>query len=230
MDTVKKTRTYRLGDSTLTLVFGDITKSDASVVVSSDDYYLSMGGGVSAAILRAGGEAIALDAAKKVPAQLGDVVVTTAGELPADYVFHAVTIGPHGTRKTPDEIVTNTVRKCLQLLEVMGLRSIAFPAIGTGAAHLPLEDVAASMAKVIGAFTKETKLALAIELYLMDRFGKRSDVEYACFFEEFAQRVPSARPATTLAPASRVTKVEAATSPEDDQKQRKNRLLAAAGG
>jgi O-acetyl-ADP-ribose deacetylase (regulator of RNase III) len=225
----KKTRTYGLGHSTLTLVFGDITKSEASVVVSSDDYYLSMGGGVSAAIRRAGGEAIALDAAKKVPAQLGDVVVTTAGDLPADYIFHAVTIGPHGTRKTADEIVTRAVRKCLQLLEVMGLRSIAFPAIGTGAAQLPLEDVAASMAKVIAAFTTETKLALAIELYLMDRFGKRSDVEYACFFEEFSQRVPNARPAAALAPASRSTSVPAPASPEDVEKQRKNHVRVLVG-
>lgn len=89
-------RTYRFGQSSLTLEFGDITSSDAEILVSSDDYMLTMGGGVSAAIRRAGGEAIILDASKKIPAELGDVVVTTAGALPAKHVFHAITIGVHG--------------------------------------------------------------------------------------------------------------------------------------
>jgi O-acetyl-ADP-ribose deacetylase (regulator of RNase III) len=54
---VSAIRTYQLGKSQLTLRFGDITGSDAQVLVSSGDCYLSMGGGVSAAILSAGGNA-----------------------------------------------------------------------------------------------------------------------------------------------------------------------------
>jgi O-acetyl-ADP-ribose deacetylase (regulator of RNase III) len=111
-------RTYQFGCSRLTIEFGDITTSTAQVLVSSDDYYLSMGGGVSASILRAGGQAIALDAAKKVPAVLGDVVVTTAGSLPAQYIFHAITIGPLGSDKTPKEIIRQTTSRCMQTLEV----------------------------------------------------------------------------------------------------------------
>lgn len=91
--TMNEQRTYQFGKSRLTLCFGDITNSDAQVIVSSGDYYLTMGGGVSAAILKAGGNSIALDASKKVPAEVGDVVVTNAGTLAAQYVFHAVTIG-----------------------------------------------------------------------------------------------------------------------------------------
>src|SRR5215208_23291 len=101
-------RAYQFGKSQLTLEFGDITTSTAQVLVSSDDYYLSMGGGVSASILQAGGDAIALDAAKKVPAALGDVVVTTAGSLPAQYVFHAVTIGADDSTISPREIIRQT--------------------------------------------------------------------------------------------------------------------------
>ena len=74
-------RIYKFGNSKLILRFGDITNTDSHVIVSSDDYYLSMSGGVSAAILRAGGNEIALDAAKKVPSKLGNVVITTAGRL-----------------------------------------------------------------------------------------------------------------------------------------------------
>ena len=50
-------RTYQVGASTLSLEFGDITGSKADVLVSSDDSYLTMGGGVSAAIRRAAGQA-----------------------------------------------------------------------------------------------------------------------------------------------------------------------------
>jgi len=72
-------RTYRVGASTLSLQLGDITESKADVLVSSDDCDLTMGGGVSAAIRRRAGQGILLEVAKKIPAKLGDVVVTGAG-------------------------------------------------------------------------------------------------------------------------------------------------------
>ena len=90
---MEKRRTYHVGKSTLTLEFGDITSSKADVLVSSDDCYLTMGGGVSAAIQQAAGQSILLEVAKKIPAKLGDVVVTGAGSLSAKHVFHAITIG-----------------------------------------------------------------------------------------------------------------------------------------
>src|SRR3954453_49840 len=110
-------RKYRIGKSQLTLIFGDITTSKADVIVSSDDYMLSMGGGVSAAIRKAAGEALIHDVAKLIPRKLGDVAVTTAGALPAKYVFHAVTIGPN--TKAPVEVIKQTTRCCLDLLAAL---------------------------------------------------------------------------------------------------------------
>src|SRR5689334_13863627 len=113
-------RIYEFGPSRqLAIVFGDIATSSAEVLVSSDDYYLSMGGGVSATILRLGGEAIARDAAKRVPLRVGDVVVTTAGNLPAKYVFHAVTTSPPGVMRSEerlDNVVEQLTRRCMELL------------------------------------------------------------------------------------------------------------------
>src|SRR5262245_19087948 len=114
-------RTYRFGKSQLTLEFGSITTSTAQVLVSSDDYYLSMGGGVSASILKAAGNAIALDAAKKVPAALGDVVATTAGSFPAQYIFHAITRGPDSSTMSPKEIIRQTTNRCLRILDSLRL-------------------------------------------------------------------------------------------------------------
>ena len=118
-------RTYRFGKANLTVEFGDITTSKAEIIVSSDDNYITMGGGVSGSILRAGGQEILLDAAKKVPAQLGDVVVTTAGGLNAQYIFHAITIGPG--EKALEQVLESAISRCFELLTVLGLNSIAFP-------------------------------------------------------------------------------------------------------
>src|SRR5580704_10350233 len=145
-----KNRSYQFGRSRLTIEFGDITSSKAQVIVSSDDYYITMGGGVSASILRAGGQEIMIDASKKVPAKLGEVIVTTAGRLQAQYVFHAITIEQYADRGgVAKDIVRNSVSRCFDLLDALGLNSIAFPAIGTGVARFSYEDVAVEMADVV---------------------------------------------------------------------------------
>ena len=74
-------RQYIFNQSILTVKFGNILESQSEVIVSSDDCYVSMGGGVSRAILKEGGLGIKSDAKKMVPVSLGDVVVTTAGSL-----------------------------------------------------------------------------------------------------------------------------------------------------
>ena len=152
-DEASKSREYRFGNCSLTLEFGDITSSQANVIVSSDDYRLTMGGGVSAAIRRAGGEAVMFDAAKKVPANIGDVIVTTAGNLSAAYIFHAITIGPQGHDKDPRSVLEMTTQRCFELLNTLGLNSIALPAIGAGLAGFSYEDVAIQMAEhIVGIF------------------------------------------------------------------------------
>ena len=116
---------------------GSVLDVSAEVVVSSDDYLLTMGGGVSAAIRMAAGNALVLDASKAVPRKAGDVVVTTAGALPARYVFHVVTIGPQqweDPNVVPDvaDLVRRASRTCLDLMQPLQVRSIVFPALGTG--------------------------------------------------------------------------------------------------
>ena len=116
-DETSEHRDYQFGNCTLTLEFGDITSSQADVIVSSDDYMLTMRGGVSAAIRRVGGEAVMIDAAKKTPANLGDVIVTTAGNLHAAYVFHAITIGPHGRAEDPKSVLKKTMQRCFEPIQ-----------------------------------------------------------------------------------------------------------------
>src|SRR6185503_15737799 len=121
------------------VVTGDITKQDADAIVNAANSTLLGGGGVDGAIHRGGGPAI-IEACREIrrtthPDGLptGEAVITTAGELPAQHVIH--TVGPiygrHAGRE--EELLAGCYRNSLQLALANDLRSIAFPAISTGA-------------------------------------------------------------------------------------------------
>src|SRR5262245_10541080 len=108
-------KTYQVNQSTLRLRVGDICSSRADVLVSSDDYMLSMGGGVSYALRSAGGSSIETEARKMVPAKAGDVDVTTAGKLHARYIFHAIAIGEWNQQISKEIIVRQATQRALHL-------------------------------------------------------------------------------------------------------------------
>jgi O-acetyl-ADP-ribose deacetylase (regulator of RNase III) len=184
-------RVYQIAGNQLTIDVGSVLDISAEVVVSSDDYQLSMGGGVSAAIRAAAGTAVVLDAAKAVPREAGDVVVTTAGALPSRYIFHVVTVGPRQQedRDSVTEVVRHATRSCLALMQPLGVHSIVFPAIGTGTAGYPIEASAAAMAEVINDVLGQSSWQLHVSIMLMSR-TLASPMEYLAFYEEFARRVP----------------------------------------
>ena len=131
----------------LRLVIGDITKIRVDVIVNAANSALRAGGGVDGAIHRAGGPAIQRELdeirAKSGGCPTGSAVVTTAGALPAQYVTHAV--GPiyqDGRHGEPDQLAS-CYRKCLELAEDRGARTVSFPAISTGAYGYPAEEAAA---------------------------------------------------------------------------------------
>jgi O-acetyl-ADP-ribose deacetylase (regulator of RNase III) len=197
-------RTYHIADSQLTIDFGSVLDVPAEVVVSSDDFLLTMGGGVSAAIRMAAGNALVLDAAKAVPREAGDVVVTTAGALSARYVFHVVTIGSGHSEEpstTPDvaNLVRRATRTCLDLMRPLGVRSIVFPALGTGSAGYPIEASAAAMAEVINDVLRQTDWQRGVSIMLMSR-TLASPMQYVAFYEEFARRVPLVAAYQTMQP------------------------------
>jgi O-acetyl-ADP-ribose deacetylase (regulator of RNase III) len=91
---IERVTNYKLNNSIFRISYGDITKFKVDAIVSSDDNYLSLGGGggVSAAILEDGGPDISKDAIKRVLLRVGEVAVTTTGNLPVKYIFYANTI------------------------------------------------------------------------------------------------------------------------------------------
>jgi O-acetyl-ADP-ribose deacetylase len=139
----------------LRLLTGDITKLRVDAIVNAANSDLRGGGGVDGAIHRAGGSVIMreLDGirASESGCPTGSAVMTGAGALPAQYVFHAV--GPiyrDGLHGEPEQLAS-CYRKCLELAEQHGVRSISFPAISTGAYGYPLEEAAAVALETIAS-------------------------------------------------------------------------------
>jgi O-acetyl-ADP-ribose deacetylase len=131
---------------TLRLVVGDITLLPADAIVNAANSTLAGGGGVDGAIHRAGGPAIMreLDAIreKQGGCPTGGAVVTTAGLLPARYVFHAVGPVYRGGEQGEAELLASCYRTCLQLACERSISSISFPSISTGAYGYPLREAA----------------------------------------------------------------------------------------
>lgn len=164
---MNESKTYICNKSHVTIKEGDILNSTCDVIVSSDNIGLQMSVGVSRKIHEAAGAAIDIDLDKTPNVDLGDVVVTTAGDLPQRYVFHCIADKRSSVRgDTIIPIVINrAVAKCLQLMPLLGTYSIAFPAIGTGAVGLSTQKVAQSMLQVLAEHLNMTNHSLQIEIF-----------------------------------------------------------------
>jgi O-acetyl-ADP-ribose deacetylase (regulator of RNase III) len=184
----KISREYSINNSLYKIQFGDITTSDSDVIVSSDDYHLTMTAGVAAAILSKTGEAIKIDAKKHIPAKVGEVVVTTAGNLPNKYVFHGITIG--GNTLPFLEIVYEIVQNSFSFLDSLNLSSIAFPVVGTGTARFKFSDVAIIMSELIIHNLNKRIRPIGVSLYLYDEGESKIDPltgkerDFNIFFDE----------------------------------------------
>ena len=138
---------------------GDITRIEADAIVNAANSQLAGGGGVDGAIHRAAGPEIMRELsairAKIGRCPPGDAVVTSAGRLPARFIFHAV--GPiyRNGEQGEAEQLASCFRVCLRLAHEHELRSIAFPAISTGVYGYPLEKAAQVAIKEIRSFLGE---------------------------------------------------------------------------
>lgn len=137
---------------TITAVHGDITKQKVDAVVNPANTAMRGGGGADGAIHRAGGAAILRDCVKRFPDGLatGDAGWTTAGDLPARWVIH--TVGPnHNAGQRDRSLLESCYRRSLEVADELGVRTIAFPLISTGAYGWPRWDAVAAAIETIAA-------------------------------------------------------------------------------
>jgi len=152
---------FRIGKTKIRIIKGDITELTTEAIVNAANISLMGGGGVDGAIHRKGGSRI-LEDCKRIrkiewPEGLptGKAVITTGGNLKAKHVIH--TIGPiwRGGEFGEPELLEEAYRNSLKLAVSKGLRSIAFPAISTGAYGYPLASAAKITLKSLEKFLKK---------------------------------------------------------------------------
>ena len=121
----------------------DVTRLEVDAIANAANTHLAHGGGVAAAISRAGGPEVQRESGEKAPIGLGEAVETTAGAMPARWVIHAATMELGGP--TSAEIIERSTRSALAKAEELGCRSVALVAFGTGVGGFPLDEAAELM-------------------------------------------------------------------------------------
>jgi O-acetyl-ADP-ribose deacetylase (regulator of RNase III) len=157
------------------VVLGDLTQQEVDAIVNAANPTLLGGGGVDGAIHRAGGPAILAECRTLGGCEPGDAKATGGGDLPARYVFHAV--GPiwHGGDAGEPELLASVHRRAIELAAEHDCRSVAFPAISTGAYGYPVE-----LAAPVAVAATEEALAAHPEVELA-RFVFRDDATLAAY-------------------------------------------------
>src|SRR5712672_4418492 len=151
---------------------GDLTEMDTDAIVNAANNDLVLGAGVAGAIRRKGGEEIQreCDAIGSIP--LGFAAITSGGNLKARHVIHAASMGL-GSLTTADTLRTST-QHSLRLASERGLKSIAFPAVGTGIAGFPMKECAEIMLQEAAQHLKNGTSLENIYFVLFDRDACRT--------------------------------------------------------
>jgi O-acetyl-ADP-ribose deacetylase (regulator of RNase III) len=146
---------------------GDLTDADVDAIVNAANNDLMLGGGVAGAIRARGGPAIAQECGRIGPIALGEAAITGAGRLRARHVIHAASMRL-GESTSPANLRAAT-RNSLMRADENSLKSIAFPAIGTGIAGFPIERCAQLMLEEVRAHLGGPTTLERIDFVLFDR-------------------------------------------------------------
>ena len=155
-------------DPRIAVVQADITKLDVDAIVNAANTSLLGGGGVDGAIHRAAGSELLAECRLLNGCATGDAKVTKGYRLPARYVIHAV--GPvwSGGRRGEQDLLASCYRRSLEEAARLGVETVAFPAISTGAYGYPSELAARTAAREIHRFLSDHALPKKVLLVAFD--------------------------------------------------------------
>ena len=122
---------------------GDLAEAAVDAIVNAANTALKLGAGVAGAIRERGGPSIQEECDRIGPIPLGEAAITGGGALPARFVIHAATMDLGG--ETSEEALRGATRRCLEIALEHGLRSVAFPALGTGTGGFSMQRCAELM-------------------------------------------------------------------------------------
>lgn len=133
--------------SKVILMEGDLTEMDADAIVNAANNDLQHGGGVAGAIRRKGGAIIQEESNEIGSIPVGGAAITSGGKLKARYVIHAASMQLGG--RTTGRALRSSTAHSLRIAAEKGLKTIAFPAVGTGIAGFPMEECAEIMLREV---------------------------------------------------------------------------------
>jgi O-acetyl-ADP-ribose deacetylase len=150
---------------------GDLTERDTNAIVNAANNDLILGGGVAGAIRRKGGEEIQRECDEIGSIPVGYAAITTGGKLKARFVIHAASMELGG--KTTANSLRSSTAHCLKIANERGLKSIAFPAVGTGIAGFPLKECAEIMLREAAQHLRGETSLETVHFVLFDDAAKR---------------------------------------------------------
>ena len=118
----------------------DITTLEVDAIANAANTELLHGGGVAAAIARAGGPDVDAESRARAPIGLGEAVETSGGAMPCRWVIHAATMELGGP--TSADVIRRATASTLARADALGARSLALVAFGTGVGGFPIDEAA----------------------------------------------------------------------------------------
>ena len=135
---------------------GDIAGQSADALVNAAGTSLEMGSGVAGALRRGGGEQVNQEAKAKGPVDLGDVAVTDAYDLDAEYVIHAAAMPHYGDGQATAESIEDATRNSLEAADDRACKSLVIPALGCGVAGFDLAEGARIIGTELASYQPDT--------------------------------------------------------------------------
>lgn len=164
---------------------GDITDMEVDAIVNAANNDLILGAGVAGAILRKGGQTIQEECNEIGSIPVGYAAITGAGKLKARYVIHAASMGLGDVPTTSKTLRTSTAHS-LRLAAEHKLKTIAFPAIGTGVSGFPMDECAQIM---LSEAVQHLKGETSLETIYFVLFDSRARETFQRTWEKFRREL-----------------------------------------
>jgi O-acetyl-ADP-ribose deacetylase len=166
-DGAKKAAEMALLAGRIEIQQGDLTEMNTDAIVNAANNDLQLGGGVAGAIRRKGGPKIQAECNEIGTIPVGGAAITSGGDLKARHVIHAASMELGG--RTSAHALRSSTAHSLRIAVQNGLKTIAFPAVGTGIAAFPVRECAEIMLREAAKHLEGPTSIEKIHFVLFDR-------------------------------------------------------------